>query len=165
MRIIFRIFGKIIGWGSLLLVIWVVGSVVLGIGSGIVNMPDEDGGPSIKENWQEYAKPMIVASWTEDIYEEKPYRAKYAGTYYVSGVVSYAGEKYVLQENGVAEWYWVKENGGNWTQEFKGKGTWRCLENIIFTNIYDNDAVIAEKYTYTDGIWEELVGNRQMKRK
>jgi len=58
-----RIIGKLLGLVIIIFLLWVIISIYLGIGSGIINMPAEDGGPSIKENWEQTAKPMIKEAW------------------------------------------------------------------------------------------------------
>ena len=58
-----KLIGKIVGGLVLVITTFFAGLFIIAALSGIVNSPDEDGGPSIKENWEETAKPMIKEAW------------------------------------------------------------------------------------------------------
>jgi hypothetical protein len=49
---IFRFLAKLIGWGILIFLIYFILGCMHAAFQGIINMPDEDGGPSIKETWE-----------------------------------------------------------------------------------------------------------------
>ena len=49
---IFRFLGKIIGLAILIFVIYFILGCYNAAFQGIITQPDEDGGPSIKENWE-----------------------------------------------------------------------------------------------------------------
>lgn len=155
---IFRIIGKIIGIGIGLFLFYIVVSIFLGIGAGILDMPSETGGNTIREELA-ISKVKVKAAYNgEEI--ENPFMAIYAGTYQVSGEVNYDTETYTLSEDGKAVLKWI----GDGKIKFQGAGYWDCTENSITINIYDNDAIMAETYRLGD-IWEENIRDRQMTRK
>jgi len=162
--VIFKILGKILGLGLALASVAIVVVIIAGTAgavSGIVNMPDEDGGPSLKENWETVAKPMLKEGWENaDTATSKinPYLSEYSGKYTVFGDVSYQGEIYELKENGSLQLTYLENNSPK--KIYKGK--WTCRENTISIKISEEGW--SEDYKYYDEIWENAIGNRQMKK-
>ena len=155
---IFRIIGKIIGIGIGLFLFYIVVSIFLGIGAGILDMPSETGGNTIRQELA-VSKDKIKAAYSGEVIEN-PFMATYAGTYQVHGEVNYDAETYTLNEDGTAVWMWI----GDGKIKFQGAGYWDCTENSITINIYDNDAIMAETYKLGD-TWEENIRDRQLTKK
>ena len=74
MRFIFSIIGKLIGVAFTIFILWIVISVILGIGAGIMEMPYEDGPIDGCENIKETLvkqKEVIKDAWDATPVPEK----------------------------------------------------------------------------------------------
>ena len=165
-KLILGLIGKILGAGIVIGSSVLIITVMAGAWSGIVNMPDEDGGPSIKENWETVALPMLKEGWENpEGVVDVSFLPVYAGSYNVGGTHSYDVEIYNLNEDGTLELKWLAKDNGRYKIKNKFNGYWTCAKDVINIRVQDGDAGWSEKYVLDGKTWNEHVGNKYMNKK